>query len=325
VPQVDPASGERMWIVARHADVLEGLHHPDLGHQLHRDPPSTPLERLDRLQLINLDPPEHTRLRGLVSRAFTPRAVAALEPRIEALADRLIDEAPDAVDATYFAEPVPVAVIADLIGVPPADRSTFRAWSRAIMSGDAELRDAATLEFASYIDDLAERPPGGLIAVLAPILRRDELIATIQLLLIAGQETAVYVIAVGLRALHEHPEQWRALCDDPSLAAAAVEEVVRFDGPVEIAPPRFALKPIGSIPRGDKVGLAILGANRDPEVFERPDELDIRRADVRSHLGFGHGIHFCLGAGLGRLEARVVFRRLAERLPGWRLTTKEGE
>jgi cytochrome P450 len=325
VPQVDPASGERLWLLARHADVLEGLHHPDLGHQVDAPPAASWIERLDRLQLINLDPPDHTRLRGLVSRAFTPRAVAALEPRIEALADRLIDEAPAEVDPAYFAEPVPVAVIADLIGVPPEDRATFRAWSRAIMSGDADLRDAATLEFAGYVDALAERADGGLIATLAPVLTRDELIATVQLLLIAGQETAVYVIAHGLRALHDSPQQWDALREDPSLAAAAVEEVVRFDGPVEIAPPRFALRPVGRIPQGEKVGLAVLGANRDPEAFERPDELDIRRADSRAHLGFGHGIHFCLGAGLGRLEARVVFRRLAERLPGLQLTTKEGE
>ena len=314
-----------MWIVARHADVLEGLHHPDLGHQLHREPTASALERLDRLQLINLDPPDHTRLRGLVSRAFTPRAVAALEPRIAALADRLIDDAPDEPGAAYFAEPVPVAVIADLIGVPPADRGTFRAWSRAIMSGDPQLRDAATLEFAVYVDDLAERPGDGLISALAPLLERDELVATIQLLLIAGQETAVYVIATGLRALLRHPGQWQALCEQPELAAAAVEEIVRFDGPVEIAPPRFALRPLGPIPRGDKVGLSILGANRDPEAFEEPDAFDIRRTDAGRHLGFGHGIHYCLGAGLGRLEARVVFRRLAERLPGLQLTTKEGE
>src|SRR5262249_5891990 len=153
-----------------------GLHHPDLGHQVEAPPPASWIERLDRLQLINLDPPDHTRLRGLISRAFTPRAVAALEPRIEALADRLIDAAPGQGDAHYFAEPVPVAVIADLIGVPPEDRATFRGWSRAIMSGDPGLRDAATLEFATYIDGLGG---GGLIAELAPVLSRDELIATI--------------------------------------------------------------------------------------------------------------------------------------------------
>jgi cytochrome P450 len=312
-----------MWLLARYDHVLEGLHHPDLGHQVDAPAPASWIERLDRLQLINLDPPDHTRLRGLVSRAFTPRAVAALEPRIAALADRLIDEAPGEVGAAYFAEPVPVAVIADLIGVPAEDRGTFRAWSRAIMSGDPYLRDAATLEFATYIDGL--RSADGLIATLAPLLTRDELVATIQLLLIAGQETAVYVIAHGLRALLARPGQWRALCDDPSLAAAAVEEVVRFDGPVEIAPPRVALRTVGSIPRGEKVGLAVLGANRDPDAFEDPDAFDIRRPDVGRHLGFGHGIHYCLGAGLGRLEGRVVFRRLAERLPGLQLTTEEGE
>jgi cytochrome P450 len=145
----------------------------------------------------------------------------------------------------------------------------------------------------------------------------------IQLLLIAGQETAVYVIANGLRALLSHPDQWRALCADPGLAAAAVEEVVRFDGPVEIAPPRYALEPVqlggGTIPASERVGLALLGANRDPAAFERPDEFDIARGDLNRHLGFGQGIHYCLGAGLGRLEGRVMFQRLAQRLPGLRL------
>ena len=328
VPQVDPADGERLWIVAVHRDVLDGLKHPGIGHQVPRRPPATPLERLDALQLINLDPPDHTRLRRLVSRAFTPRTVAALEPGITALVDGLLDEACErgVLDGVRdLAEPMPVAVIAELIGVPPADRATFRAWSAAIMSGDPEARDTATLEFAAYIDALATRPGDGLIAALAAIgeLERDELIAMVQLLLIAGQETAVYVIANGLRALLSHPAQWRALCDDPGLAAAAVEEVVRFDGPVEIAPPRHTFEPVrlggGTIPAFERVGLALLGANRDPEVFERPDEFDITRTDVGRHLGFGHGIHYCLGAGLGRLEGRVMFERLAERLPGLRL------
>ncbi len=318
--QVDPASGERLWLVARHRDVREGLRHPALGHGVREPAPATRLERIDARQLISLDPPEHTRLRTLVSRAFTPRAVAALEPGIAAFVDGLIDAAPAELDGvTGFAEPIPVAVIADLIGVPAADRGTFRAWSAAIMSGDPDARDAATLEFADYVDGLADRPGSGLIAELAGLLDREDLIAMIQLLLIAGQETAVYVIANGLRALLTHREQWDALCADPSLAAAAVEEVVRFDGPVEIAPPRVALEPFGAIPRGERVGLALLAANRDPDAFEQPDAFDIRRADVHRHLGFGHGIHFCLGAGLGRLEARVVFRRLAERLPALRL------
>ena len=179
--------------------------------------------------------------------------MAALEPRITALVDGLIDAASGELDGVAgFAEPVPVAMIADLIGVPAADRGAFRAWSASIMSGDPEARDAATLEFAAYVEDLADRPGPGLIAELAGILARDDLIAMIRLLLIAGQETAVYVIANGLRALLTHREQWEALCEDPGLAAAAVEEVVRFDG---------------------------------PDAFEAPDAFDIRRADVNRHLG----------------------------------------
>jgi len=309
VLQVDPHTGERFWLFARHADVLAGLQHPALGHG--RPTPVTRYDRIDALQLINLDPPDHTRLRKLVSRAFTPRTVAALEPRIEAMADELED-----------ASELPVAVIAELIGVPVGERERFRSWSNAIMSGAG--REDAIVAFTDYVDALADerraRPQDDLISALAAIeeLTRDELVAMIQLLLIAGQETAVYVIRHGLEALRAGG-QWDLLCEDPSLAAAAVEEVVRFDGPVEIAPPRIALRDLGPIARGDKVGLAICGANRDPEVFTAPDTFDIRRPDLGRHIGFGHGIHFCLGAGLGRLEARVVFQRLAT------VTIEEGE
>ncbi len=335
VPQVDPARGERIWLVARHRDVLAGLGHPDIGHELHRHRPAGELDRIDARQLINLDPPDHTRLRKLVSRAFTPRTVAGLEPRIAALVDALVDEAAErgAVDGVAdLGEPVPVAVIAELIGVPEADRPVFRGWSAAIMSGDPDARVAATQAFTDYVDALAAaraaRPEDDLISRLVALLERDELVAMVQLLLIAGQETAVYVIVNGLRALLTWREQWRALCEDPGLAAAAVEEVVRFDGPVEIAPPRFTFEPVelggGTIPAFEKVGLSLLGANRDPEAFDEPDVFDIRRKDVNRQLGFGHGIHFCLGAGLGRLEGRIMFRRLAERLPDLRLASEPG-
>lgn len=263
-----------------------------------------------------------------MSRAFTPRAVAALEPRIVAIVDALIDEVRGELDGVeHLGAPMPVAVIAELIGVPHDDRERFRSWSAAIMSGDE--RDAATLAFAAYVYALADertaRPADDLISGLAAIdgLEREDLIAMVQLLLIAGQETAVYTIVNGLRGLLSHPAQWALLCADPGLAAAAVEEVLRFDGPVEIAPPRYTLRDVtlggGTIPAFEQVGLAILGANRDPEVFTRPDAFDIRRGDVGRQLGFGHGIHYCLGAGLGRLEARVMFRRLAERLPALQL------
>ena len=318
VVQVEPWSGERLWLVARYADVRDGLTHPDLGHQLPGAPPSP-----DRM-LINLDPPEHTRLRALVSRAFTPRAVAALEARIFMIVDALIDGVAGEFDGVAeLGQPMPVAVIAELIGVPGSDRARFSTWSAAILSGDG--REDATPAFTDYVDALADErrahPREDLISGLAVLedLSREDLIAMVQLLLIAGQETAVYTIVNGLRALLSHPSQWAALCADPLLAACAVEEVLRFDGPVEIAPPRYALRDVwlgGPIPAGERVGLVLLAANRDPEMFMRPNTFDVRRADVGRQLGFGHGIHYCLGAGLGRLEARVMFRRLAERLPG---------
>jgi cytochrome P450 len=338
VPQIDPATGERFWILARYQDVLDGLRHPGIGHEVHRHRPgegerrpASEVERIGARQLIDLDPPDHTRLRKLVSTAFTPRTVARLESRVATIVDGLIAAARrrEVIDAVAdLGEPMPVAVIADLIGVPQADRRRFRAWSATIMSGPAGDRDDATLEFAAYIDELAARrrshPEHDLLSGLVALeLDRDELVAMIQLLLIAGQETSVYLIVNGLRALLTHREQWDALCADPSLAAAAVEEIARFDGPVELAPPRYTFTDVrlggATIPAFEKVGLSLLGANRDPDAFRDPDVFDIRRADGGRHLAFGHGIHFCLGAGLGRLEGRVMFARLAEQLPTLRL------
>jgi len=338
VPQIDPATGERFWILARYQDVLDALRHPGIGHEVHRHRPgegerrpASEVERIGARQLIDLDPPDHTRLRKLVSTAFTPRTVARLESRVATIVDGLIAAARrrEVIDAVAdLGEPMPVAVIADLIGVPQADRRRFRAWSATIMAGPAGDRDDATLEFAAYIDELAARrrsqPENDLLSRLVALeLDRDELVAMIQLLLIAGQETSVFLIVNGLRALLTHREQWEALCADPSLAAAAVEEIARFDGPVELAPPRYTFTDVrlggATIPAFEKVGLSLLGANRDPDAFRDPDVFDIRRADGARHLAFGHGIHFCLGAGLGRLEGRVMFARLAEQLPTLRL------
>ena len=339
MPQIDPASGERIWIVARHRDVLAGLKHPAIGHQLPGSDarPASEAQRIGARQLISLDPPEHTRLRKLVSRAFTPRTVARLEPRIAEIVDGLLAAARrrDVIDAVAdLGEPMPVAVIAELIGVPREDRRRFRVWSAAIMSGAPDERDAATLEFAAFVDALAARrrvqPADDLVSALAALeIERDDLVAMVQLLLIAGQETAVYLIVNGIRALLTHPDQWQALREDPSLAAAAVEEILRYDGPVELAPPRLAFTDVrlggGTIPASEKVGLSILGANRDPDAFQDPDAFDIRRPDVGRHVAFGHGIHFCLGAGLGRLEGRIMLKRIAEQLPSLRLVHDPSE
>jgi len=348
VLQIDPA-GNRFWVVAGHADVLAGLRHPAIGHEVHRHHPGLPeparhhlpeVARIESRQLINLDPPDHTRLRGLVSGAFTARAVARLEPWIGDLADRLVRDARrrGRIDAvTHLADPVPVNVIAELVGIPEADRSRFRAWSAAIVSASAD-GPAATLEFGAYLDELAARrraaPEDDLVSELvarsdqADQLDRDELVALVQLLLIAGQETTVDLIVNGLRLLLTHPAQWRALRDDPSLADAVVEETLRFRGPVEIVPPRFAFEDValagGVVPAYDRVALSLWGANRDPAVFDRPHVFDIHRGDVRRHLAFGHGIHFCLGAHLARLESRIMVERIARQLPDLRLAADPG-
>ncbi|MET7752639.1 cytochrome P450 [Micromonospora sp. NPDC005367] len=343
VLQVDPA-GNRLWVVAGHADVLTGLRHPAIGHEVHRHCPvphrpapnhQDEVARIEARQLINLDPPDHTRLRGLVSGGFTARAVARLEPWIDALAGRLVANARrlGRIDAVAdLADPVPVNVIAELVGVPEPDRWRFRAWSAAIVSAGPD-GPAATVEFAAYLDDLAARrradPADDLMSELVAMedqaerLDRDELVALVQLLLIAGQETTVDLIVNGIRLLLTHPPQWQALREQPALAAAVVEETLRFRGPVEIVPPRFAFRDIeiggGRIPAYDRVGLSLWGANRDPAVFDRPHEFDIHRADVRKHIAFGYGIHFCLGAHLARLESRIMFERIAQELPDLRL------
>jgi cytochrome P450 len=351
VAQIEPATGNRFWVVARHADVREGLLHPAIGHEVHRHlpeqrsrrehEPTSEAERIASRQLIALDPPDHTRLRRLVNTAFSPRTVARLEPRIVEVVDDLLARARTrgVIDGVAdLGDPVPVAVIADLVGVPEEDRPRFRAWSSAMISASPDY-ERATLEFAAFIDELAERrradPEEDLLSELVALehegdaLDRDELVAMVQLLLIAGQETTVYVIATGLLALLTHPDQWRALREDPSLAPAAVEEILRFDGPVEIAPPRFTFEELelagGTIPAFETVALSILGANRDPEVFSDPDVFDVRRADARQHIAFGHGIHFCVGAPLARLEGRIMFERIAEQLPDLRLAVDPTE
>ncbi|GAA4964816.1 cytochrome P450 [Nonomuraea thailandensis] len=348
VPQVDPA-GHRLWVVARHADVLDGLRHPAIGHEVlrHQAPDVIPehhrseAARIAARQLIQLDPPDHTRLRGLVSTAFTARTIARLEPWIAGVADRLVararglgtfDGVADLVD------PLPVNVIAQLVGIPEEDRARFREWSAIIVSA-ADHDAAATLAFAAYLDELAGRrravPEDDLLSELVALesqgdaLDRDELVAMVQLLLIAGQETTVDVLVNGIRLLLTHPEQWQALLADPSLASAAVEETLRFRGPVEIVPPRFTFREVdiagGTIPAFERVGLSLWGANRDPSVFSDPDVFDLHRPDVHRHLAFGHGTHFCLGASLGRLEARIMFERIARELPRLRLAVEPEE
>jgi len=345
VPQIEPGSGRRFWVVAGHRDVVEGLQHPYIGHEVEKHIPRGHPRRdtvrryvpdpVSARQLIYLDPPDHTRLRRLATTGFGPRTVERLEPWICDVVDQLLARIPrhGVVDAVaQLATPVPVAIIAELVGVPLPDRARFRAWSTAIVCG-GPAASAATAEFARYIDELAARrkacPTDDLVSQLVALeddleddagrLDRQELVALVLLLLIAGQETTVELISRGILALLTHPGQWHALRDDRGLAAAAVEEILRFDGSVEIAPPRFAFTDIqiagGTIPAFETVALSIFGANHDPAVFAEPGRFNIHRGDVRHHVAFGRGPHFCLGAPLARLEGRIMFERLPVAFP----------
>ena len=293
--------------------------------------------------MLSLDPPDHRRLRGLVSKAFTPRAVNALEPHIRSLMHELLDGVDnlsgfDLMDA--IARPLPVIVIAEMLGVPPEDRPRFRGWSdrRARIlepTISAEERADAVLAAAdldAYFAPLVERrradPQDDILSGLAQAeeegdrLDGGEVIALMRLLLVAGNETTVNLIGNGMLALMQHPEQLQRLRDDPALIPSAVEELLRYDSPVQLDLRRIVEDcDVNGFPvkRGEDIVVLIGGANRDPGQFEDPDGLDVGR-EGNSHISFGRGIHACIGAPLARLEARIAIEVLLERFSSIRLS-----
>jgi cytochrome P450 len=336
--------GLRLWLVTRYDDVKSVLVDP----RVHKDADRTtqliaqqvgpgsgtvsPAYRLLDSHMLNTDPPDHTRLRRLVGKAFTARMVARLRPRIEEIADDLLDAmtgqgAVDLVPA--YAEPLPMTVICELLGVPEDDRHDFRTWAQVIVSqiGDERLADASA-RFLDYLGDLIARkrqePGEDLLSELVAVsddgdqLSTQELVAMASLLVIAGQDTTVNLIGNGLLALLREPEQLAALRADPDLLPNAVEELLRYEGPIHIGTYRFTAEPIViggvEIPAGEFVALSMSSANRDERRFTDPDRLDIRRHAV-GHVAFGHGIHHCLGAPLARLEGQVALGRLIARFP----------
>jgi cytochrome P450 len=324
-----PTSGA--WFITRYADCIELLRDPRFSATRGRAGNYEDEGREVVPSMLTQDPPDHTRLRNLVNRAFLPRVVEALSPRIEAWVTELLDAAQSrgGMDLIKdFASPLPIVVIAELMGVPVADRAIFEAWSSSDRTGsklDLEPDDPQAGYFRALIAHRRAEPRDDFLTrLMAADLTELELIAMCRLILIAGNETTVNVLGNGLLALLEHPDAMTRLRAEPGLIETAVEELLRFDSPVQLTG-RVALEDIEwegkRIPAWSNV-VGILGAaNRDPEVFANPDELDLTR-DPNPHLAFGRGIHFCLGAPLARLTARIAIRQVLERFPNFRLAGK---
>ncbi len=289
--------------------------------------------------MLAVNPPAHTRYRKLVSRAFTPRAIEALRPRVEGVAHELLDRLegrPRADLAEEYAGQLPVTMIAEILGVPLEMRGQFLSWGEALaptldiglpyrMHREAmQALEGLNAWFAGHFRTLRRQPDGSMLSQLVNLvdegdrLDEQELMATSLLLLGAGFETTVNLIGNGVVVLLEHPEQLAELTADPGLWPNAVEEILRYDSPVQ-STGRAALEELDlfgtRIPKGGMVATLLGGANRDPQVFPRPDRFDIHRENAREHVAFSSGIHFCLGAALARIEGEVALRVLFERFP----------
>jgi cytochrome P450 len=309
--------------------------------QLAQMPPVPEVMQPLSRNMLDTDPSDHERLRSLVSKAFTPRLIERMRPRVQAIADALLD----AVQVRHemdlindYAFPLPITVIAELLSVSAEDRDKFREWLDAAVSGDTtqEYVEKVLLPnmqaFIDYLramfEEKRENPRDDLIRALVRAeeagdkLSEDEMLTMVFLLLVAGQETTVNLIGNGMLALLQHPDQLQKLRDDPSLIKPAIEELLRYYGPVEISTERFAREDvrIGEtvIPKGELVMVVIASADHDPQRFPEPETLDVTRADNK-HLALGKGIHVCLGAPLARMEGQIAINTLLHRMPNLRL------
>jgi hypothetical protein len=356
-----------VWVISRHADVQMMLKDQrflkdpfavarmpmEIRQQLGITTDLAPTTDVQVISMLFLDPPQHTRVRALFSRAFTPKMIAGLRPRIqkimdERLAPHLSRGQMELIEAVAY--PLPVIVIAELLGFPPEDYPLYKKWSddfTAALSinptpAEQERATQSREELRAYFDNLIEKNPGlapalgpgsgpNLITALLAMenepgaLSRDELFINAALLLAAGHETTTNLISNGMIALLKNPDQLQRLRDNPSLIESCVEELLRFDSPVQWASRVVAeeVEMNGVKLEPGAILLASVGAaNHDPRQFENPDKLDIARSDNR-HLSFGMGIHFCLGAALARMEAQIAVQTLVQRLPNLRLNQKK--
>ena len=344
------------WFVTRHADVRACLRDRRLGRNFRHvgtdaefraealDPRWEAFWDVERWSLLWLEPPDHTRIRKLVASAFTPRSVEAMREPAARLADELLEPLVErgSMDLLYdFAQPYSIGLICQWLGVPVDNHRDLLDWSHAMVkmyeldttSEQAVAANAAAAAFRSYtLELIAERrrsPRDDLVSALAEArvdgeqLSDAEIVSTVIVLLNAGHEATVNTLGNGLRALMQHREQWSRLVDGEVPAAAAVEELIRFDPPLQLFE-RWVLE--GGvevagvpIPRGEKIALLFGAANRDPRVFDEPDTFDVARPNASEHIGFGGGIHVCIGAPLARIELEAALHALAAQCPGMQL------
>ena len=342
------------WIATTYDDAIAILKDPRFIRDMRKvSPPEdgqAPNERLAflaklfawRRDMLQVDPPDHTRLRGLVSKAFTPRMIEQLRPRIQQITDALLDTVQNQGQMDLindFALPLPITVISEMLGIPPTDRQQFRAWSQTLVNDTVDPQQEAAVvaaleAFLHYIKILlAEKRahPGtdltsGLVHAEehGDTLSENELISMIFLLIVAGHETTVNLIGNGTLALLQHPDQMRQLRADPSLLPSAIEELLRYTPPVSITA-RWASEDIPMhgqvIHKGEVVFVSLSAADTDQQQFPDPEVLDLTRQE-NQHLTFGKGIHYCLGAPLARLEGQIAIGTLLRRLPHLRLASE---
>jgi cytochrome P450 len=344
------------WLVTRYDDVVTVLKDPRFSNERRKIQSKPGLANATWMpgifrsflnSMIMVDDPDHARLRNLVHKSFTPRMIEQLADRIEAISNDLLDAYPTNAPADLmagFALPLPLTVISEMMGVPPADRLKFHKWTSQFLNGTtmnlwsllAQLPSAIAMNrfFHQLITTRRKQPQQDLISVLVQAeeqgdrLNEDELSAMLFLLLLAGHETTVNLIGNGTLALLEHPEALAQLQANPDLMDSAIEEMLRFTNPVQYIAPRYALEEVDlhgyRVPKGGTVMVAIASANRDESVFANPDHFDITRTPNR-HLAFGHGIHYCLGAPLARIEAKIAFQTLFRRYPNFKLAVSPKE